>query len=108
MTVLIVRYQVREDSVAEVEAAIDEAVAAVATEAPDVGYAMGKLPDGVTFVGVVALPDGADNPLPAIPAARELQRRLPEWVVGDPPVPQPLHLVATHGLFEEVSRSRGS
>lgn len=102
MTVLMVRYQVREDSVAEVEAAIDEAVAAVAAEAPPgVGYAMGKLPDGVTFVGVVTLPDGADNPLPAIPAARELQRRLPEWVVGDPPVPQPLHLVATHGLFQE-------
>src|SRR5688500_5874765 len=101
MTVLVVRYEVKEEHVAEAEAAIGEVFAAVGREKPaGVRYSIGKLPDGVTFVGVLELADGADNPLPALPAARELQRRLPGWVVGGtPPAPQPLQLVGSYELF---------
>jgi hypothetical protein len=98
--VLMVRYQVREESVAEVEAGIERVFAAIEKEQPaGVRYAMGKLPDGVTFVGVLELDDGVDNPLPGIPAARELQQSLPGLVVGEPPVPQPVHVVGSFGMF---------
>jgi hypothetical protein len=100
VTVLMVRYQVREESVAEVEAGIEKVMAAVEAEQPaGVRYAMGRLPDGVTFVGVLELEDGVDNPLPGIPAARELQQRLPGLVVGEPPVPQPVQVVGAYRLF---------
>jgi hypothetical protein len=60
-------------------------------------YALGTLPDGVTFVGLLELDDGAENPLPAVPAARDLQRVLADWVVGGPPAPQPVRVVGAHG-----------
>jgi hypothetical protein len=100
VTVLMVRYQVREESVAEVEAGIERVFQAIEKEQPaGVRYAMGKLPDGVTFVGVLELDDGVDNPLSGIPAARELQQSLPGLVVGEPPVPQPVHVVGSFGMF---------
>jgi hypothetical protein len=98
MTVLMVRYQVRDDSVADVEACVEEMMAAIAHERPQgLRYALGKLPDGVTFVGVVELDDGVENPLPGIPAAREFQAKLADWVVGEPPVPAPLDVVGSYG-----------
>ena len=101
MTVLTVSYEVREDSVADVEAAIGKMMAAIEREQPEgVRYALGKLPDGVTFLGVLELEDGVENPLPGIAAAREFQRSLAGWVVGDPPVPQPLQVSGSYGLFE--------
>jgi hypothetical protein len=100
VTVLMVRYQVREESVADVEAAIEKAFAAIEAEQPaGIRYAMGTLPDGVTFVGVLELEDGVDNPLPGIPAARALQQSLPGLVVGEPPVPQPVQVLGSYRLF---------
>jgi hypothetical protein len=100
MTVLMVRYQVREESVAEVEARIEKAMVAIEAERPaGIRYAMGKLPDGVTFVGVLEIEDGVDNPLPGIPAAREFQQSLPGLVVGETPVPEPVQVVGSYRLF---------
>lgn len=100
MTVLVVRYQVKDDSVAEVEAGIEKMMGAIAEARPEgIRYALGKLPDGVTFFGVLELEDGVENPLPGIPAARELQMNLPSWVVGEPPVPQPLQVLGAYRLF---------
>jgi hypothetical protein len=96
----MVRYQVRDESVAEVEAGIEKAMAAIEAERPaGVRYAMGKLPDGVTFVGVLELEDRVENPLPGIAAARELQQSLPGLVVGEPPMPQPVQVVGSYRLF---------
>jgi hypothetical protein len=97
MTVLTVRYEVRQESVPEVEEAVATMMAAIERERPaGVRYTLGKLPDGVTFVGVVELADGAANPLLAIPAARDFQQRLPGWVVGAPPAPEPLAVVGSY------------
>ena len=99
MTVLAVSYQVRAEGVPEVEAGIERLMAALAGERP-AGlrrYALGTLPDGVTFVGLLELDDGAENPLPALPAARDLQQTVAAWVVDGPPVPQPVRVVGAHG-----------
>jgi len=101
VTVLMVRYKVQEESVAEVEAAIQKMITAIEQEQPiGVRYALCKLPDGVTFVGVLELEDGVDNPLPGITAAREFQGNLENWVVGQPPAPQELEVVGSYKLFK--------
>ena len=100
MTVLTVRYEARPEHVDDVVAGIERAFAAVEREQPaGIRYALGRLPDGVTFVGMLELADGVDNPPPGIAAAGELQQRLAGWVVGAPPIPQPLHVVGDHRLF---------
>jgi hypothetical protein len=100
MTVLIVRYEVREEAMVEVEAGMAEVMAAVERHRPaGVRDAVGKLADGVTFVGVLELADGVDNPLPALAAARAFQQDLAGWVASAaPPAPQRLDLVGSYGL----------
>ena len=101
MTVLTVRYQVQQEHVAEVEAGIEKMMAAIERELPTgMRYALGKLPDGGTFVGVLELEDGLENPLLSIPAAREFQQNLGDWVVGDPPTPRPVQILASYRLFD--------
>jgi hypothetical protein len=101
MTVLMVQYEVAKEHVADVEAEIGAVIAAVEAAGVDgVRYAVGRLPDGVTFVGLLELADGVANPLPDIPAARAFQQRLAGRLVGDPPVPQALDVVGAHRLFD--------
>ena len=100
MTVLVVQYEVAEEHVAAVEADAAEVVAALAAAPVEgVRWALGRLPDGVTFVGVLELADGVENPLPGIPEARAFQQRLAGRVVGDPPVPRPVDVVGAYRLF---------
>src|SRR5688500_7462457 len=103
MTVLVVQYEVAEQHVAAVAADAAEVVAALtAARPPGVRWALGRLPYGVTFVGLLELADGVENPLPGIPAARAFQQRLAGRVVGDPPVPRVLDVVGDVGLFGGV------
>jgi hypothetical protein len=100
MSVLFTSYEVKEDAVAEVEAAIETMFSAIDGERPaGLRYAMCRLPDGVTFVGVVQLEDGAQNPLLGIAAAAEFRAKLGDWVVGEPPAPEPLEVVGSYELF---------
>ena len=101
MTVLVVQCEVAKEHVADLEAEAAEVAAALADARPEgMRWALGRLPDGVTFVGLLELADGVENPMPGIPAARAFQQRLAERVVGDPPVPQPLDIVGAYGLFD--------
>lgn len=99
VTVLTVRYQVRPECADEAVAAAGELAGALAAARPaGVRYLLGRLPDGVTFVGHLELDDGVENPLPGLPAGRAFQQRLAGWVVGEPPVPRPLELAGAYGL----------
>jgi hypothetical protein len=101
MTVLMVPYEVKEESVAEVESGVEQMITAIEQEQPKgIRYAIAKLPDGVSFVGILELVDGVDNPLPGIAVAREFQENLRDWVVGEPPAPQPLQMVGSYNLFK--------
>jgi hypothetical protein len=102
MTVHMVRYEVKPDHIEELEAAVGEVFAAVHAERPEgVSYTMLRLSDGVTLVGLLALADGVPNPLPDIPAARRLQERLPDWVVGGPVAPEPLEILGSYRFFRD-------
>jgi hypothetical protein len=96
---MMVRAKVRADSAAEVEAAARAMFAAIEKAQPQgVRYASCLLPDGVTFVALLALDDGGGNPLPAVPEFRQFQDDLKDWV-AEPPALEPLTVVGSYRLF---------
>ena len=94
MTVQIVRFTAEPTDVPDVEAAIARMVAAIHRERPPgTRFTSWKLADGVTFLNVLELAEGAENPLPGIPECRAYQQQIAQWV-AEPPRPQPVTVVA--------------
>ena len=58
----------------------------------------GKLPDDETFVILLQLADDEDNPLVAVPAFRDFQATLPDWI-AEAPVVEQLTPVGSYRLF---------
>lgn len=99
MTVLMIRYQVAEEGVAEVAGATKAAFAALEEQRPEgIRYAYYRRAGSTEFVALLELDEGVENPLLAIGAARELQSTVAKWVVGEPPAPQPLDLLGSYGF----------
>lgn len=99
MTVLLVQSKVKADAVAEVDAAIRRMFDAIEHAQPDgVRYASCKLSDGVTYVALLQVDDGVDNPLPALAEFRDFQERLKAWV-AEPPKPDQMTVVGSYHLF---------
>jgi hypothetical protein len=99
MSVLMVRAKVKEDKVADVEAAAGKMFAAIEAAAPTgVRYASLKAADGVTFTALLEVADGVDNPLPALPEFQAFQAGLKEWI-AEPPVAEQLTVVGSYDLF---------
>jgi hypothetical protein len=63
-----------------------------------VRYASCRLPDGVTYVAVLALEDPPANPLVAIPAFAEFQENLKGWL-AEPPSVEQLTVAGSYALF---------
>jgi hypothetical protein len=103
MNVIMVRAKVKAESVADVEAAARTMFAAIGKAQPEgVRYASCRLPDGVTFVALLAVEDGADgadNPLAAVPEFREFQENLKGWIAA-PPTPEQLTVIGSYRFFE--------
>jgi hypothetical protein len=98
MTVLIVGYQVPDEGVAPVTAAVEKAFAAVAAQAPaGLKYAYYRRAGSNEFTALVELAEGAENPLFGIEAARELQATVAKWAIGETPAPQPLDVLGSYG-----------
>lgn len=106
MTVQIVQFTAKEADVVDIDAAIEALMASIEQAQPaGTRYAWAKLADGVTFVGVLELEDGVDNPLLGMETARTFQRNLGNWAVGEPPAPQRLDVVCSYHLFEDSRRA---
>ena len=102
MTVQMVRLTAKQESVPELEAAVAGMLDGLRREQPPgARYAYCRLPDGVSFLALLELDDGVENPLFAIPECREYRERLPEWV-AEPAAPQELDVIADYGLFEPL------
>ncbi|MFI6486685.1 hypothetical protein [Streptomyces sp. NPDC050564] len=85
MTVLMVRSAVKPEFVGELEAALKKMFTAIDSARPEgVRYTSYRLPDGVTYVALLELADGIENPLPAIAEFREFQAGLKDWLAGPP------------------------
>jgi hypothetical protein len=99
MSVMMIRAKVKDESVGDAEAAVKTMFSAIEQAEPQgVRYASGKLSDGATFVILLGLEEGIDNPLPTVPAFREFQENLKDWI-AEPPVPEQLTVVGSYRLF---------
>jgi hypothetical protein len=99
MKVWIVRATVKAEQVAEIEAAGKRVYAALEREQPQgIRYTTCRLPDGVTYVNLLALDDGVDNPLLTLPEARAFQEGLKTWL-AEPPTSERLTVVGAYRFF---------
>lgn len=104
MTVRMVRSTIKAEHVTDVEAAFARVVVALEeTQTKGVRYAVSRIDGdpgdgGVTFVALVHLDDGVDDPLPALPAFTEFQDGLQRWHAVPPTVEQ-LTVVGSYQLF---------
>jgi hypothetical protein len=98
MGVMMIRAKVKPEVTADVEAAAQKMFAAINAARPDgVRYAACRLPDGETFVVLLAL-DGDDNSLAVIPEFQQFQGSLRDWL-AEPPTPEQLTVVGSYNLF---------
>jgi hypothetical protein len=97
--VMMVRATVTDESVADVEAAAKEMFAAIDAAQPSgVHYASLRVGGGATFVVLLALDEGVDNPLPAIAEFRAFQQGLQGWL-AEPSAMEQATVVGSYGLF---------
>jgi hypothetical protein len=64
----------------------------------DVRYASCRLADGATFVILLNLEDGIENPLPTLPACREFQETLKDGL-AEPPIREQLTVIGAYRIF---------
>jgi hypothetical protein len=57
-----------------------------------------QLPDSATFVILLQLEEGIENPLAAVPEFREFQANLKDWI-AEPPTTEQLTVVGSYNLF---------
>jgi hypothetical protein len=99
MGVTMVRQKVRDGSVQEAEAAARELFATLDRVRPEgVRYASTRVVDSSTFVILLELADGVEDPRPAIPEFLRFLEQLKGWVEG-PPVIEQLDVVGSYNLF---------
>lgn len=99
MSVVMIRSKVKAESAGDVEAAVGRMFAAIAEAAPEgVRYASCRLPDGVTYIALLALENGPENPLVTIPEFTKFQEDLKDWL-AEPPSVEQLTPVGTYRLF---------
>jgi hypothetical protein len=99
MSVMLVRATVKDDCVTEVDQAVQAMFTAIDRAEPEgVRYASCKAADGKTYVILLELEDGIENPLPAVPEFRAFQGGLQGWL-DQPTSPEHLTVVGSYNLF---------
>jgi hypothetical protein len=100
MSVTLLRQKVKDETVDEAEAAVHELFATLDRVRPEgLRYASTRVADSSTFVILVEIADGVEDPRPAIPAFARFLERLKDFVDG-PPVIEQLDVVGSYNLFE--------
>jgi hypothetical protein len=99
MSVQMVQAKIKAESVTDVQAAAKNMFAAInAAEPEGIRYASCLLPDGETFVALLQVDDGVENPLPGLPEFREFIEGV-EASRAEPPNVQPLTVIGSYRLF---------
>lgn len=96
MSVMMLRTKVRPECAAEVEAGVKTLFAALEQERPaGIRYSSYRMADGVTYVVLLEVQEGVENPLPSLAAFREFQENLKQWL-AEPPAPEALVVVGDY------------
>lgn len=99
MSVMMIRAKVKEERVADVEAAATAMFSAIERARPEgVRYASCRIADSATFVILLQLEEGTENPLTAVPEFGEFQANLRDWI-AEPPVTERATVVGSYNLF---------
>jgi hypothetical protein len=99
MSVMMVRQKVKDGSVEEAAAAARDLFATLDRVRPEgLRYASTRVVDSSTFVALVELADGIEDPRPAIPEYVQFLERL-KGLVDGPPVIELLDVVGSYNLF---------
>jgi len=99
MSVMLLRQKVKDGSVEQAQAAARDLFATLDRVRPaGLRYASTRVADTSTFVALVELPDGTEDPRPAIPEFARFLEQLRDWVEG-PPVIEQLDVVGSYNLF---------
>lgn len=99
MSVLMAKARIKTEGVGDVEAATKKMFAAINAAQPEgIRYASLLLADGQTFVAIVQLDDGVENPVPGFPEFRELQE-IVDGSRAEPNAVEQLTVVGSYRLF---------
>jgi hypothetical protein len=99
MNILMVRSKVKATHVTEVEAGIKRLFAALQQAQPEgIRYASCRLADGVTYVALLEIDEGVDNPLPTMPEFQAFQETL-KTSMTEPPTGEQLTVSGSYRLF---------
>jgi hypothetical protein len=99
MQVLMVQSKIKADSVSDVQAGLEKVFAALDAAQPGgMRYATFLLPDGETFVALLRIDDGVEDPLRPLPEYQEVLE-LVEASRAAPPVVEELTVTGSYRLF---------
>ena len=99
MGLMMVRAKIKVDSIDEIESAGRKLFSAIEREQlQGIRYASCRLPDGGTYLNLLQLEDGIQNPLPALPEGKEFGERLKSWL-AEPVTSESLTIIGSYRLF---------
>jgi hypothetical protein len=100
MSLMMLRQKVKDESVEEAAAAARDLFATLDRVRPEgLRYGSTRVVDSSTFVALIELADGTEDPRPAIPEYLRFLEQLKACVDG-PPVIEQLNVVGSYNLFE--------
>lgn len=98
MSLLTIQARIKPEHEPTMHASATEMFAALDQLQPDdLRYGSCRLVDG-TYLILLQIADGAENPLPALPEFQRFQAGLAEWTDGAP-VARPAEIVGSYRLF---------
>jgi hypothetical protein len=99
MGLMMVRAKIKVDSIDEIESAGRKLFSAIEREQlQGIRYASCRLLDGVTYLNLLQLEDGIQNPLPALPEGKEFGQKLKSWL-AEPVTSESLTIIGSYRLF---------
>ena len=99
MSVLMVTSKVKEEYVADAQAAVGKLIAALEREQPaGVRYGVTRLSDGVTIVAFLEMEPGQEHPLRTFPEYVELVEKIEPWR-AEPATADMMTVLGSYHLF---------
>jgi hypothetical protein len=99
MNVLMVRAKIREENIADAQAATEKVIRELEQEHPaDVRYTVSMLGDGVTMIALLQLAPDGGHPLAGFPVYAELVENLKGWY-AEPPTVERMTVIGSYQLF---------
>ena len=98
MNVLMIRAKIKEENIAEAQAATDKVIQALEQVQPDVHYGVTRLSDGVTVLAFLEMEPGQEHPLRGYPEYAEMLENLKEWY-AEPPTVEHMTVIGSYQLF---------